>query len=169
MRHNEFVTYCVCMALVTAALFSVPGCDKKLPDQAKAFLATGALAANERATAFETIRPHLTAKDGVDKAALASYLKSHGEGLNAQAKGLADIVEALKAGSNLDEKTRDMIAAEAETASVRAVSFILTADSIAGSETVTPWIEAHGKATKSGDTKALEKRIEDRSGPRRTH
>jgi hypothetical protein len=131
-------------ALALCLVIALAGCD--VPKEVKVLVATSALTAKERASAFAVIRPRCVAKKAEERGDLQKFMKSHGDQLNAQAKALADINAAIEKGSSLKQYTREMIAAEAETAKVRADLFRAVAPRIAANPEVDVWKVDHQAA-----------------------
>jgi len=108
-----------CFILLACAL---SGCTGKISTEAKALLATSALAAKERAVAFAAISTQVKAAKPDDQKAVDRWAGAHAEGLASQAKALADLHEAVQLGS-LNKQTVKQIGGMAETARARAENF----------------------------------------------
>lgn len=107
-----------CLAAVLM-LLSVPACQK-LDPEALALLKQAALAAKERAVYFAAVE--IPAKDPAHAEPVAKFVAAHREGLAAQAKGLADLVEAVE-NKRLSSGAAQAVIHEAETAGERARNF----------------------------------------------
>lgn len=114
---------CLRVSVVSLLLLGLcAGCGQKIGEEARALLATNALAAKERAVAFSAIAPQLHAKAAPEDPGVQRWAGSHAEGLASQAKALADLSEAVKLGA-LNKATVIQIKGMAETAAARAESF----------------------------------------------
>lgn len=98
------------------------GCKKVTQEQVNV-VHTGAMAAKERAAAFAVIAPLITAKDQRSAAAVATWITQHQAGLNAQAKSLSDLSQALVYRPVVNEITVKALSDCAETASERTRNF----------------------------------------------
>jgi len=132
------------------ALFLLPGCDRISGEQL-GLLTAGAVAAKERASAFEIIRGGITAAEPQHAAGVQKWSAAHAEGLAAQAKGLNDLVESVRLHNALGDAARQQIALEAETAAARLDGFVKVLPYLMGAGDGTAfkaWAEDHGKALK---------------------
>lgn len=106
--------------LVLSAMLCVlfVGCSK-VNDSSVGILQAAASGARERAMSFELIRPLLAAKVAANQAAAEKFFQYHADGLQAQAKGLDDIVKALTADRTIREATAKALQDAADTAAAR--------------------------------------------------
>lgn len=142
---------------LVAVLILLSGCKEKVPEEAKAMLATITLSAKERASAFAVIRPRLVAAKAEDRAALQKLVTAHGNGLNAVAAAFSDLNESIKkSGGILSEKACAMIKAEALTSKARADNFRGVRSFIAQNKDVDPWLDDH-QAALDAQASAIEK------------
>jgi ABC-type transporter Mla subunit MlaD len=125
------------------------GC-KELSPEAKSLLTTAAIQSKSTASAFELIRTLLAPKSGTeaDVTALGTLVTAHADGLNAQAKALNDLVQAVNVGSKLSEQTRQQLRAAVETAKGRTDNFrqwstLVTAKEAVNAERVATWVADH--------------------------
>lgn len=98
------------------------GCGGLNQDQVN-ILQVGALAARERAAAFKSMIPMLSAKDGAEAEKIGQILKAHSDGLNAQALALDNLQQALVYRKSMNEVTVKAIVDCAKTAAERAVNW----------------------------------------------
>lgn len=107
----------VCVAL--AMLLCLPACEK-LDAEGLALLQTAALAAKERAVYFAAVG--IKAKDEAQAGPVAVFVAAHREGLASQAKGIADLVEAVKS-KRLSGTAVEALVNESRVAKERALNF----------------------------------------------
>lgn len=118
------------VVLLAFLLFGLSAC-KELPDEAKTVLSYTATSAKERAASWEWVRPWVAAKDPAQSVAATEYCIKHAENLNAQAKGLADLVAAVQIGSKLSQQARTQLSEQANTAKASCENFTAASKSLA--------------------------------------
>jgi len=110
------------MGLAVAVVLAIVGCGGLNQDQVNT-LQVGAMAARERASAFKSMIPMLSAKDGADAEKISAILKVHSDGLNAQALALDNLQQALVYRKVMNEVTVKAIQDCAKTSAERAVTW----------------------------------------------
>lgn len=136
------------MLLIGLSLLILTGCEK-LNDAQKSGLSLAALSAKERASAFDVIKDRIAPAKAEDALPLKNFLAAHARGLNAQAAGLANLMDAVKAGSVISDSARKMLVEEAKTAHSRARNFELTVPDMAADADLAEFFRSHTAALKS--------------------
>lgn len=140
MRHaGRFViSFCLIALLLT-------GCNK-LSDSQKTQLATASAAAKDRAVSFGAISAGLAPVDANDGEAVARWIVSHQNGLNAEALALSNLVAAVQTGDALKQQTRDELSAAMTTAQMRVSTFKAMRPKLKLTDSQSVWADAHAIA-----------------------
>jgi len=134
--------YFLFLAVVVCSL-SMCGCGKKLNESEKILLSSGALAARERAIAFNMIGAMVIAKEEKNNVHVALFAKSHAAALISDAKALADINKAAAAGA-LKDQSFAVFKSVAQNAKANAQNFTAIKEHIAVRPNTVPpaqWIQ----------------------------
>lgn len=124
------------------------GCEK-LNDQQKSGLQLAAIAAKERAVAFDVIKERLRPVKPAHELALKNFLNVHAAELNSQSTGLHSLVNAVKNGSIISDKSRIELAEEAKTQASRARIWEMTVPDIAPEPALEEFLRSHTAALRA--------------------